>query len=89
MVKIYTKTHCPFSLKAKQLLREKGISFEEIDIAQHPGRRDEMIELADGRTTVPQVFIGGQHVGGCDDLYALEDRGALDPLLDQAQGASP
>lgn len=81
MVRIYTKTHCPYSLKAKRLLSDKGVAFDEIDIAKRPERRDEMVEASNGGTTVPQVFIGERHLGGCDDLYALDQRGELDPLL--------
>ena len=81
MVKIYTKTFCPYSVKAKALLNQKGVAFEEVDIARRPERREEMLKASNGRTTVPQIFIAGRHVGGCDDLHALEARGELDALL--------
>jgi glutaredoxin 3 len=66
---------------AKDLLRKKGVAFDEIDIEREPQRRAEMIDRAGGRTTVPQIFIDGRHVGGCDDLYALDRSSGLDPLL--------
>jgi glutaredoxin 3 len=80
-VEIYTKPTCPYCLRAKELLRTKKVTFEETDIAAHPERRDEMIKRADGRTTVPQIFINGQAIGGCDDLHALDAKGGLDLLL--------
>ena len=80
-VEIYTKPTCPFCIKAKGLLKTKGVSFTEIDIAAEPQKRDEMIARANGRTTVPQMFINGVHHGGCDDLHALEAAGKLDGLL--------
>lgn len=80
-VVIYTSPFCPYCVRAKRLLDGKGVAYEEIDIYQHPNRRDEMIERAGGRTTVPQVFIDGQSLGGCDDIHALDRQGTLDPLL--------
>jgi glutaredoxin 3 len=80
-ITIYTKSWCPYCAAAKKLLEEKGIAFTEIDIEAKPEKRAEMIQKAGGRTTVPQIFIGDRHVGGCDDLYALDDRGQLEPLL--------
>jgi glutaredoxin 3 len=80
-VLIYTKTTCPFCVRAKALLAKKGAAFQEIEITDKPALRSEMIEKANGRTTVPQIFINGQHIGGCDDLHALEDQGKLDALL--------
>ena len=80
-VLIYTKTTCPFCVRAKALLTKKGAAFQEIEITDNPALRSEMIEKANGRTTVPQIFINGQHIGGCDDLHALEDQGKLDALL--------
>ena len=80
-VKIYTKSWCPYCQSAKELLTQKAIAFEEIDIERKPEQRSVMIEQASGRTTVPQIFIGGRHVGGCDDLYDLDERGELDKLL--------
>jgi glutaredoxin 3 len=80
-VDVYTTPFCPYCLSAKDLLRRKGVAFIEINIAGAPERRAEMVKRAGGRYTVPQIFIGPTHVGGCDDLYALDDAGKLDPLL--------
>ena len=80
-VTIYTKTWCPYCIAAKDLLDQKGIAFTEIEISGKPDLRDEMLRKANGRSTVPQVFIGSRHVGGCDDLYALDRKGELDKLL--------
>jgi glutaredoxin 3 len=80
-VEIYTSPTCGYCHAAKRLLRDKGIAYAEVDVIANPDRRPEMVQRAHGRRTVPQIFIGGQHVGGCDDLYALEDAGKLDPLL--------
>jgi glutaredoxin 3 len=83
-VTIYTTALCPYCHAAKQLLGKKGVAFNEIDVSFDPAERRRMTERAGGRQTVPQIFIGATHVGGCDDLYALERAGKLDPLL---QGA--
>ncbi len=80
-VEIYTSPICGFCHAAKRLLNQKGISFSEIDVFSDPARKQEMIKRANGGRTVPQIFIGETHVGGCDDLYALERAGKLDPLL--------
>lgn len=80
-VEIYTTRYCPYCHAAKALLTRKNVPFTEIDIAGNYERRDEMIQRANGRTTVPQIFIGATHVGGSDDLHALERAGKLDPLL--------
>lgn len=80
---LYSTTVCPFCVRAKALLTKKGATYEEINLTNQPERRDEMIEKAGGRRTVPQIFINGQHIGGCDDLYELDQRGGLDPLLAQ------
>lgn len=80
-VEIYTKSTCGFCHAAKRLLTSKGISFAETDILQQPDKRAEMIDRASGRSTVPQVFINGTHVGGFDDLSAASASGALDKLL--------
>ena len=80
-VTIYTKGWCPYCSAAKKLLDDKGVDFTEIDIEKKPEARAEMIQKAKGRSTVPQIFIGEKHVGGCDDLYALDDRGQLESLL--------
>ena len=78
---IYATKFCPYCISAKKLLRRKGVKFTEIDVTFNPELRAEMTRKAGGRHTVPQIFINGQHVGGCDDLYALEEAGKLDPLL--------
>jgi glutaredoxin 3 len=80
-IEIYTSHFCPFCWRAKRLLKDKGLPFTEIDVLLHPGRRAEMTERADGRTSVPQIFIDGQGIGGSDDLAALEASGELDTLL--------
>ncbi len=80
-VEIYTKAWCPYCTRAKRLLSQKGAAFEEYDITMGGPKRAEMIDRANGRTTVPQVFIDGAHVGGSDDLAALEREGRLDALL--------
>ena len=80
-VTIYTKTWCPYCMAAKDLLDRKGIAFTEVEITGKPDLRDEMLKKANGRSTVPQIFIGSRHVGGCDDLYALDRKGELDKLL--------
>ncbi len=79
-VVIYTKATCPYCAAALRLLRQKGVRFREIDLLEEPERREEMIRRS-GRTTVPQVFIGGRPIGGYDDLAALDARGELDALL--------
>jgi glutaredoxin 3 len=83
-ITIYTKPTCPYCHRAKQLLEQKNTSYQELDITKDPSLRSQMIEQSGGRTTVPQIFIDGQHIGGCDDLYALEEKGGLDPLLKKA-----
>ena len=80
-VEIYTKAFCPYCTRAMRLLASKGVEPEEHDISLGGPKRAEMIQRASGRTTVPQVFIDGQHIGGSDDLAALDRQGGLDPLL--------
>lgn len=80
-VELYTKGYCPYCKRAKALLSEKGVSFTDYEIDKQPELRDVMIERANGGHTVPQIFIGDTHVGGCDDLFALESQGKLDALL--------
>ena len=80
-VEIYASMFCPFCHQAKRLLGAKGVDFDEIDVDRDPDARALMTERAGGRRTVPQIFIGDRHVGGCDELYALERAGELDPLL--------
>jgi len=81
LVEIYTRAYCSYCTWAKELLRRKGVAFDEIDVTYHQERRAEMIRRANGSTTTPQIFIGWTHVGGCDELYALERTGRLDALL--------
>ena len=80
-VVIYTKSWCGYCTRAKALLARKGVAFTEIEISDDDVRRNEMVTRAGGRRTVPQIFIGETHVGGCDDLYQLESEGRLDALL--------
>ena len=80
-VEMYTKMFCPYCARAKRLLADKGVEVEEHDITLGGSRRDEMLARSNGRHTVPQIFIGDRHVGGSDDLAALEAAGELDPLL--------
>jgi glutaredoxin 3 len=80
-VELYTKFGCPYCARAKALLGQKGIEYEEYEINSIPGKRDEMLERSNGRHTVPQIFIDGRHVGGSDDLVELERTGRLDPML--------
>ena len=80
-VTIYTKRWCGYCRRAKELLDRKSVPYDEIDVGREPDREAEMIDRAGGSWTVPQVFVGDHHVGGSDELYALEARGALDPLL--------
>jgi glutaredoxin 3 len=80
-VDIYTTPLCGFCHAAKRLLTQKGVSFAEVDVLEQPDRKPEMIQRANGSRTVPQIFIGDTHVGGCDELYALDQAGKLDALL--------
>ena len=80
-VTIYTTNSCPYCHAAKALLAKKGVKFDEIDVSRDAGLRQAMTARAGGARTVPQIFVGDQHVGGCDELHALDRRGALDPML--------
>jgi glutaredoxin 3 len=80
-VEIYTSPLCGYCHAAKRLLTQKGVSFSEIDVLSNPDRKPEMIQRANGGRTVPQIFVGDAHVGGCDDLFALDRAGKLDALL--------
>ena len=83
-VTIFTTAYCPYCTRAKQLLKERGVAdYEEIKVDQDPAQRQVMMERS-GRRTVPQIWIGETHVGGCDDLFALDQKGGLQPLLDAA-----
>ena len=80
-VTVYTTQVCPYCVQAKRLLGERSIPYDEIDVSADAALRDEMVQRAGGKRTVPQIFIDGAHVGGSDDLHALDARGGLDPLL--------
>lgn len=80
-IEIYTSPTCGYCHAAKRLLNAKGVRFTEYDVVREPLKRQEMLGRANGRRTVPQIFVGETHVGGCDDLYDLERAGTLDPLL--------
>jgi glutaredoxin 3 len=80
-IEIYTTPYCPYCIAAKELLKRKGAAFTEIDVSGDSKRRAEMTKRSNGGYTVPQIFVGKTHVGGCDDLYALDGEGKLDPLL--------
>ena len=80
-IEIYTTMFCPYCARARALLERKGVDYDEIDIIEEPTRRDEMIRRAGGRTSVPQIFIDGEHIGGSDELVALDRAGKLDPKL--------
>lgn len=83
-VTMYSTAWCPYCLRARQLLGRKGVAFEEVDVSDHPQRREEMLARSGGRRTVPQIFIGERHIGGSDELHALERAGELDQLLGRA-----
>ena len=80
-VELYTTPFCPYCVRARALLEHKGVAFTEIDIIEEPARRVEMVRRAGGRTSVPQIFIGGEHIGGSDELVALDRAGELDAKL--------
>ena len=82
-VTIYTKPYCPYCIRALDVLEEKGAAFTEIEAAFDPDKRQEMMQRS-GRATFPQIFVGNQHIGGCDDMLALDRAGKLDPLLQAA-----
>ncbi len=83
-VLIYSSFMCGFCHRAKQLLKKKGVAFDEVDVTVKPARKREMMQKANGKHTVPQIFINDYHVGGCDELYELERAGKLDPMLEEA-----
>jgi glutaredoxin 3 len=80
-ITIYTRQFCGFCTRAKSLLSAKGVKYNEIDVTHDVNQRARMMSRSNGRNTLPQIFVGKTHVGGCDDLYALEAKGGLDPLL--------
>ena len=87
-VEIYTRQYCSYCHFAKELLSRKGVNFREIDVTGNEELRQEMSARSHGATTLPQIFVGSTYVGGCDELYALEDAGKLDPLLQQSEERS-
>jgi glutaredoxin 3 len=80
-VTLYTTRFCPYCVMAKRLLTQKGATFDEVDVGSNPGLREEMSRKAGGRRTVPQIWIGERHIGGCSELYELDGKGELDALL--------
>lgn len=82
-VTIYTRPMCPYCVRAVQLLKQKGVDFEEIDAGFDRLKKEEMVSRANGARTFPQIFVGETHVGGCDDMFALERRGEFDALLER------
>ena len=80
-ITIYTKPYCPYCVRAVALLTQKGVEFTEVEASSDMEKRQEMLKRSGGKATYPQIFIGERHIGGCDDMLALERRGALDPLL--------
>ena len=78
---VYSGPQCPYCVRAKELFKRKGVAFTEYDVKSDKARFEEMLAISNGRRTIPQIFINGQHIGGCDDLYALDAKGGLDPLL--------
>ncbi len=84
MITIYTTNLCPYCAKAKSLLAQKGVKYTEIDVSYDAAERKQMMARSGGRSSVPQIFVGSTHVGGCDDLHALDAKGGLDPLLASA-----
>ena len=83
-VTIYTKPYCPYCIRAVDLLEQKGVPFTEIVAAFDPEKRAEMVQRSGGRATYPQIFVGDRHIGGCDEMMALDREGKLDPLLKAA-----
>lgn len=82
-ITVYSGPNCPYCVRAKALLTRKGAVFEEVDVKADPARMDEMMARSNGRRTIPQIFINDRHIGGCDDLHALDAAGGLTPLLAQ------
>jgi glutaredoxin 3 len=82
-IKVYTKFMCPYCARALALLDSKSVRYDEIDITWSADKRSEMLRISNGRTTVPQIFVDQTHIGGCDDLFAMDQKGLLDPLLER------
>jgi glutaredoxin 3 len=83
-VTIYTRPYCPYCIRAVALLEQKGVDFTEVEAGFDPAKRQEMMDRSGGRATFPQIFVGDRHIGGCDEMVALEREGKLDPLLQAA-----
>lgn len=83
-VTIYTRPMCPYCVRAVSLLKQKGVDFEEIDADFDPEKKKEMVQRANGARTFPQIFVGDEHIGGCDEMLALDRSGKLDPMLSNA-----
>ena len=83
-VTIYTRPMCPYCVRAISLLKQKGVDFEEIDAGFDPEKKKEMVQRANGARTFPQIFVGDEHIGGCDEMLALDRSGKLDPMLSDA-----
>jgi glutaredoxin 3 len=83
-IEVYSGPNCPYCVRAKDLLNRRGASFSEFDVKADAAKLEEMMGRSNGRRTIPQIFIDGMHIGGCDDLYALDAAGKLDPLLQKA-----
>lgn len=81
-IEIYSGNYCAFCMRAKQLLKKRGLEFTEYDVQAHPDLREEMTKRSNGGRTIPQIFINDRHVGGCDELYALDRKGELDAWLE-------
>jgi glutaredoxin 3 len=80
-IEVYSSDRCPYCVKAKALLDRKGVEYQEINVTEDDEARQALVKKANGLRTVPQIFIDGNHVGGCDDLYALDQKGELDPMI--------
>ncbi len=85
-VLMYATAYCPYCMRARQLLQSKSVAWHEVDVGAQPHRRHEMTEKSGGQRTVPQIWIGNRHIGGCDELHALDRRGELDALLAAVAG---
>ena len=84
-IEIYTTPFCPFCVRAKHLLKSKGVDFKEIDVMMSASKRRKMSEMAGGATSVPQIFVDGEHIGDCDGIHAMDARGQLDPVIGLAK----
>lgn len=84
-IEIYTTPFCPFCVRAKHLLKSKGVDFKEVDVMMSASKRRKMSEMAGGATSVPQIFVDGEHIGDCDGIHAMDARGQLDPVIGLAK----